>query len=109
MARLSDKHKPRLQPIPGLDGAFVRPLRVGQLDELEDLSKESVEAQVLWLGQNIVVDAEGEPFEDLVDPEEVAELDSELVVTLIGEVIGLYSAGVADLEKKISAEPSEDG
>ena len=110
MARIGAKHKPRLRAMPEIEGAFVRPLRVGQLEDLEGMAAKPVREQVLWLGENIVVDENGAPFEDLTDPAEIAELDSELVMTLIGGVVNLYAAAAReDAEKKASSEPSGHG
>ena len=64
-------------PLEGLDGCFVRavPLaKIKQFAALEEETRDPVKLLV-WLGNNLLCDADGQVFEDLATEEAAGEID----------------------------------
>ena len=89
MARISDQgaESARLTPIEGIKGAFALDLDLDQIEEMQAFEENgSAKAMLLWLGEHLLRDENGDPFEDLT-PTEIGTIKVTKAKQIVSAVI----------------------
>ena len=101
MARLAKAEKRAPRPIPGIEGAYAKPLTFGQLNEMEAIGElkgkegENVLLELmLWQGRNLLCDENGESFEDFSSREEIEKLDFGFIQEVQGAIGDFLASGI---------------
>ena len=97
MARLS-RNLAAPDPLPGVAGAFVKDIPLGLLEEMRDFEDTSPVEQVLWVGKNLLVDENGDPFEDLISEDEIRGLGRTFVADLMKAITAYLQSQSASAE-----------
>ena len=95
--------KARLREIPTVPGVFVKPLQKRTVKAMQALPADDIDAQIGFLGEHVLCDADGERFDEFRTDRKADDddLDIDLIVELIDGVANVVQ-GVAD---EADAEP----
>ena len=63
-------------PVEDIEGLFLTNITLGKLEELQNMANSNPDGPdlMLWMGEHLLRDEDGQPFEDLATREEVLEL-----------------------------------